>query len=126
MKQINLLMSGEGEPMQAWFDDIPAREEVIQYNNDLPELNAELRSNHHDTVKPAYLLSVAIQDSTTLPYIAVYCHNGESVKVKPGLDLKILIDELEATLPLTHSETEDDVKIFDVQGNEVYRYHPGA
>ncbi|MNP60070.1 hypothetical protein D3C76_1551180 [compost metagenome] len=65
---------------------------------------------------------MAIQDSTVLPYIAVYTAGGIIQKAEPRLDLQAAIQEMNDELYDNFDDAEDDARIFDSQGNQVHSF----
>jgi hypothetical protein len=93
----------------AWLDINSANQQADQSNKEQDMI-------HHRVV------SVAIQDSTVLPYVAVYQWGGIVSRVSLSVDLQQLIDEMNKELFDNFDPDTDDARIFDSQGNEVYSF----
>lgn len=116
MKQIYLVIGEEQvgaeteETIQtAWLDDRNAKQQADQCNRE------------QDLIKHR-VVAMAIQDSTVLPYVAVYQWGGIIQKVSLGTDLQELINEMNEELFDNFDNETDDARIFDSQGIEVYSF----
>lgn len=119
MAEIHIVLNADGI-QTAWFKKEDADQQCLKSNKELESVNADLPD---DQQIPLYTVqSVAIQDSTVLPYIAVYSEGGIIQTAVPRLNLDEAIQEMDEELYDNFDHETDDARIFDSHGNQVHSF----